>query len=257
MDLVKTDDQIGHIRKLAAVISEILSESIGLIRPGMSTRELDAAIEAVMARRGVNGPCKGYCGFPAVSCISVNDMVTHGIPDDTVMALGDIVDVDIVIEKDGFFADVSRTVGIGRIAEKAKRLIGVTEECMYRAIDIIKPGATLGDIGFTIQSHAETHGYSVVRDFCGHFIGTDMHEGPPILNYGRLRAGMRLEAGMILCVEPMINEGRRGVVSDESGWNARTRDGKLSSRCEHMVLVTPSGHEILTHHPKEACVAEV
>jgi len=254
MGLVKTATQIGHIRKLAVTISEILAESIGLVRPGLSTRELDAAIEAIMARRGVNGPCKGYEGFPAVSCISVNEVVTHGKPDGRVLALGDIVDIDLVIEKGGFFADVSKTVAVGRLEGVALRLVTMAEECLEAGLAVVRPGATLGDIGFAVQSRAEGAGFSVVREFCGHFIGTDMHEGPPVLNYGRPGTGLRLEPGMILCVEPMINEGRRAITVDPDGWNTRTRDGKLSSRCEHMVLVTENGHEVLTRHPRELVV---
>jgi methionyl aminopeptidase len=249
MDLVKTANQAKHIAFLASIISEILSESISMIKPGMTTFELDQEIERLLLKHKVNGPCKGYERFPAISCLSVNSFVTHAIPDNTVLKIGDIIDIDLVIEKDGYFADVSKTVGIGVISDVASRLIKTAEECMYKAIALISPQCTLGDIGFAVQSHAETNGFSVVREYCGHFIGTAMHEGPSILNYGTPNHGLRLEAGMILCIEPMINEGRRGVISDPSGWNTRTRDGKLSSRCEHMVLVTREGHRIITKHP--------
>jgi len=252
MDLVKSPEQIKEIRKLALVISDILAESIEKLRPEMTSRELDHEVERLMERHGVNGPCKGYNHFPAVSCISVNSFVTHSIPDDTIIHAGDIVDIDIVIEKGGYFADVSKKVGVGTISPEASRLIKITEECLDGAIRIVRPGTTLGDIGFAVQSHAETNGYSVVRDFGGHFIGTAMHEGPLVLNYGMPNEGLALKPGMILCIEPMINQGKRGVTMDKYGWNAKTRDGKLSSRCEHMVLVTTEGHEVLTRHPASA-----
>ena len=251
MEFVKSSDQIEKIRGLALVISDILAESIKVLKPGMTSKELDYEIERLMREHGVNGPCKGYCHFPAVSCISINNFVTHGIPDNTVINIGDIVDIDIVIEKDGYFADVSKKIGVGEISPEAAKLIKITEECLYKAIDIVRPGITLGDIGFAIQSHAETHGYSVVREFCGHFIGTAMHEGS-IPNYGIPKEGIALKPGMILCIEPMINQGRRGIIMDKYGWNVRTRDNKLSSRCEHMILVTNDGHEVLTKHPQDA-----
>ncbi|PKL24264.1 MAG: type I methionyl aminopeptidase [Spirochaetae bacterium HGW-Spirochaetae-3] len=249
MGLVKSERQIREISRLASLISRILEESIDRIRPGMTTRRLDAEIEQLLARHGVEGPSKGYHGFPAVSCISVNDTVTHGIPDDTVIGLGDIVDVDLVIERGGYFADVSKTVGVGVVDAASSRLMAVAEECLCDGIAVVRPGATLGDIGYAIQSRAESSGFSVVREFCGHFIGTAMHEGPSVLNYGMPGEEMELEPGMILCIEPMINAGRRGVVSEGFGWNARTRDHSLSSRCEHMVLVTETGHRVLTKHP--------
>jgi len=249
MDIAKSPQQIKKIRNVAVIISDILAESIQKLKPGMTSQELDHEVECLMEKYKVNGPCKGYSNFPAVSCISINSVVTHGIPDETIIQPGDIVDIDIVIEKDGYFADVSKKVGVGKISPEAAKLVAVTEECLDKAIQIVKPGITLGDIGFTVQSHAETNGYSVVRDFGGHFIGTAMHEGPLVLNYGRPNTGFTLKPGMILCIEPMINQGRRGLIMDEYGWNARTRDNKLSSRCEHMVLVTQHGHEVLTRHP--------
>jgi methionyl aminopeptidase len=250
MDLVKSPEQIKKIRELAIIISDILAESIDKIKPEMTSRELDYEVECLMKKHKVNGPCKGYEKFPAVSCISINNFITHGIPDDTIIHVGNIVDVDIVIERGGYFADVSKKVGVGQISTEATRLITITEECLDKAISIVQPGITLGDIGYCIQSHAETNGYSVVREYGGHFIGTAMHEGPLVLNYGKPNEGFALKPGMILCIEPMINQGRRGVIMDKYGWNARTRDNKLSSRCEHMVLVTKEGHEVLTRHPE-------
>lgn len=244
MGMIKTQNEIVEISKMAGLIAQLLQKSISWVKPGMTTLALDAMIEAEIVRMGVTGPCKGYSGFPAVSCLSVNDQVTHGIPDHTVLKEGDIIDIDLVIEKNGYFADTSKTIGVGKISAEATRLISITEECLSRGIKAAKPGNTLGDIGFAIQNHAESNHYSVVRDFAGHFIGLDMHEEPLVENCGTPHRGMKLKPGMIFCIEPMINQGLSGVVT--RGWDARTRDGKLSSRCEHMVLITKNGNKVLT-----------
>lgn len=246
MRKIKTQKQIIEISKMAELISELLKKSLSWVVPGISTFSLDAMIEAEINRMGVSGPCKGYGGFPAVSCISVNDQVTHGIPDDTLFKEGDIVDIDLVIERNGYFADCSKTIGVGNISKEASRLISVTEECLRRGIKAARPGNRLGDVGHAIQSHAERNSYSVVRNYTGHFIGLDMHEDPMVANYGNPNTGLELKPGMIFCIEPMINQGSRHVVTE--GWIARTRDGKLSSRCEHMVLITESGNKVLTSH---------
>jgi len=242
---IKTQDQIVEIRKMAKLISELLSYGISLIKPGITTASLDFHIEEKMKEMGVTGPCKGYHGFPCVSCISINDQVTHGIPDQTILQDGDIIDIDLVIERDGYFSDMSRTVPVGTISSDATRLIKVAEECLTRGIKAVIPGNTLGDIGNAIQSHAERNGYSVVRDYTGHFIGEMMHEEPLVHNIGKKKKGLTLAPGMIFCIEPMINQGTYQVIT--KGWDARTADGKLSSRCEHMVLVTAKGHEVLTY----------
>jgi methionyl aminopeptidase len=241
---IKSAEQITAIRRLAHTLSELLAWSLTLVKPGISSLMIDAAIEKRMKELGVQGSCKGYRGFPAVSCISVNDQVTHGIPNKTPLCEGDIVDIDIVIERDGYFADMSRTVPVGRVREGAARLIRITEECLAYGIAAAKNGAYLGDIGHAVQRHAEKNGYSVVRDYCGHFIGLAMHEDPLVPNFGKKGKGLRLLPGMILCIEPMINEKSFGVTT--VGWDARTTDGGLSSRCEHMVLITPTGNEVLT-----------
>jgi len=249
MNLIKTPKQIRSIKELGNTVSNILQESLLFIKPGMSTLELDSKIEQLMKKAGVSGPCKGFEGYKHVSCISINDCITHGVPGKDIIREGDIVDIDIVIEKNGFYADVSKTVGVKQISEDAKQIITTAEQCLTEGIKQVRPGAKLGDIGFVIQSHAQSNGYSVVREYCGHFIGQAMHEGPQVCNYGKLNNGFELQSGMILCIEPMINEGRRSVKHDKDGWTARTRDGKLSSRCEHMVLVTKTGSEVLTKHP--------
>jgi len=244
--MIKTQKEIIEISKMAELISQLLQKSLSWVSPGMTTFALDAMIEAEINRMGVIGPCKGYEGFPAVSCLSVNDQVTHGIPDDTLLKKGDIIDIDLVIEKNGYFADCSKTIGVGKISKKASHLVSVTEECLSQGIKAAIPGNTLGDIGFAIQSHAESNRFSVVREYAGHFIGLAMHEEPLVANYGTPHKGMKLKPGMIFCIEPMINQGRRDVTI--RGWDARTCDGKLSSRCEHMVLITKTGNKVLTSH---------
>lgn len=246
MAMIKTESQIKEISKLADLLSDLLKKSLSWVVPGITTMELDQKIESEMEKLGVTGPCKGYHGFPCVSCISVNEQVTHGIPDERVLEEGDIVDIDLVIERDGFYADCSKTVAVGSISEDARKLIDVTEECLMLGIKAATPGNRIGDIGYAIQNHAESNGYSVVRDYTGHFIGLDMHENPAIPNFGVPGAGLILEPGMILCIEPMINQGRKAI--SNRGWVAKTRDGKLSSRCEHMVLITNDGNKILTDH---------
>jgi len=246
MAMIKTKKEIKEISKMADLISELINKSLGWIKPGITTLELDHEIESEIKRMGVNGPCKGYHGFPCVSCLSVNDYVTHGIPDNRKLKNGDIIDVDLVIEKNGYFSDCSRTVGVGEISIEAERLIDTTEECLFRGIDAANPGNTLGDVGYAIQSHAESNGYSVVREYCGHFIGLKMHESPSVMNYGTPGTGQKLYPGMIFCIEPMINQGKRAI--RDKNWVTKTRDGKLSSRCEHMVLITETGNKILTNH---------
>ena len=241
---IKNSEQIAAIRTLAGELSELLAWSLGQVRAGITTQAIDMHIETRMREMGVRGPCKGYHGFPTVSCISVNSQVTHGLPDGTILREGDLVDIDIVIERHGYFADMSRTITVGEASPQAQKLIRTTEECLAYGISAARPGGTLGDIGAAIQNHAEKNGYSVVRDYCGHFIGIAMHEDPLVPNFGKKGRGTKLQPGMILCIEPMINEGSWQVIT--RGWDARTADGKLSSRCEHMVLITPTGHEVLT-----------
>jgi len=246
MGMIKKQKEIIEISRMAELISQLLQKSLSWVSPGMTTFALDAMIEAEIDRMGVIGSCKGYAGFPAVSCLSVNDQVTHGIPDDTCLKEGDLIDIDLVIEKNGYFADCSKTIGVGKISKEASLLVSVTEECLSQGIKAALPGNTLGDIGFAIQSHAESNHFSVVRDYTGHFIGRDMHEDPAVENVGIPHKGVTLKPGMIFCIEPMINEGLRGVIT--RGWDVRTCDGKLSSRCEHMVLITKTGNKVLTSH---------
>lgn len=246
MAMIKTEKEIKEISIMADLLTDLILKSLSWVKPGITTAELDSMIEEEMGKMGVNGPCKGYHGFPCVSCISVNNYVTHGIPDDRVLEEGDIVDIDLVIERNGYYADCSRTIGVGKISEDAQRLIDVTEECLLEGIKMAKPGNCLGDVGFAIQSHAESRGYSIVREYSGHFVGLEMHESPSVTNYGTPGVGEVLKPGMIFCIEPMVNQGRRAIT--DRNWVTKTRDGKLSSRCEHMVLITEDGNRVLTGH---------
>jgi methionyl aminopeptidase len=189
-----------------------------------------------------------YHGFPRSICTSINDVVCHGIPSDTKkLKNGDIVNIDVTVIKDGYHGDTSIMVGVGDIAPHAERLIKVTQECLYKAISIVKPGTTLGDIGAIIQEHAEKHYYSVVREYCGHGIGAVFHEDPQVLHYGRKGEGMALKPGMTFTIEPMINAGKRHTkLNAKDGWTVTTKDGRLSAQWEHTLGVTESGVEIFT-----------
>ncbi|MGL1892084.1 MAG: type I methionyl aminopeptidase [Spirochaetaceae bacterium] len=244
--MIKTTKEIKEISIMAELITDLINKSLSWVKPGITTLELDRLIEEEMNKMGVSGPCKGYYGFPCVSCISVNEYVTHGIPNDRELLEGDIVDIDLVIERNGYYSDCSRTIGVGKISKDAQKLIDTTEECLFNGIKAAIPGNTLGDVGYAIQSHAESNGYTVVREYSGHFIGLDMHESPSVTNHGTPGVGEVLKPGMIFCIEPMINQGRRAIT--DRNWVTKTRDGKLSSRCEHMVLITETGNKVLTGH---------
>ena len=210
MAMIKTEKEIKEISVMADLISELITKSLSWVKPGITTMELDQMIEAEMKNMGVNGPCKGYYGFPCVSCLSVNDYVTHGIPDNRELQDGDIIDIDLVIERNGYFSDCSRTIGVGEISEEARHLIDTTEECLFKGIHAALPGNKLGDIGFAVQSHAESNGYSVVREYSGHFIGLEMHESPSVVNYGNPGTGEKLLPGMIFLYRTDDQSGEEG-----------------------------------------------
>src|SRR5690606_32752985 len=188
-----------------------------------------------------------YRGFPKSICTSINQVICHGIPSDTrILKSGDIVNVDITVIKNGFHGDTSMMFGIGKVAEHAVRLMRVSQECLYRAIALVRPGCRLGDIGHAIQQHAERNYYSVVREYCGHGIGREFHEDPQVLHYGTVGTGLELVEGMVFTIEPMINAGRHHTRLKADGWTVETRDGRLSAQWEHMIAVTAAGAEVLT-----------
>ncbi len=216
------------------------------IRAGMTTKDVDDMVNRYIISCGATPSSLGYGGFPASACVSVNEVVVHGIPSDRIIEDGDIVSVDITAEKNGFNGDAARTFMIGDVSEEKRQLVKVTEECFFKALEGLRAGTPLYDIGYAVQTHAESHGYGVVRELVGHGIGRDMHEDPSVPNYGRKGTGMRLKAGMTICIEPMINAGTRKVIFHKDGWTVTTQDGKPSAHYENTVLITEDGVEILT-----------
>jgi len=251
---IKTAEQIEKMRVAGRLAAETL-EMIGpYIEPGISTGELDRICHdfTVNQQKAIPAPLD-YHGFPKSICTSVNEVVCHGIPSDKkVLKKGDIVNVDITTIKDGFHGDTSAMFHVGAAQPHADRLVTITQECLYKAIEIVKPGARLGDIGFVIQQHAEKNYYSVVREYCGHGIGEVFHEEPQVLHYGKKGTGLELEEGMTFTIEPMINAGKRDVKLDaKDGWTVTTKDKRLSAQWEHTLLVTQHGVEVLTARKDE------
>ena len=245
---IKTPQEIELMREPCKIVKETL-EFVGKnIRAGMTTKEVDELVYKYITSCGAYPSCLGYEGFPASACVSVNDVVVHGIPSpDVYIKEGDIVSVDITAEKNGFNGDAARTFLIGNVPEDKAKLVRVTEECFFKAIEGLRAGTPLYDIGYAVQRHAEANGYGVVRALTGHGIGRDMHEDPAVPNYGRRGTGLRLKAGMTICIEPMINMGTWKVWQDrEDGWTIRTDDGLPSAHYENTVLITEDGVEILT-----------
>ena len=247
MICVKTEQEIELMREPCRIVKETL-EFVGRhIKAGMTTMEVNDMVHNYITSCGAYPSELGFCGYPASSCVSVNEVVVHGIPGDRVIMDGDIVSVDITAEKNGFHGDACRTYLIGNVSEEKRRLVEVTKECFFKAIENLKAGTPLYDIGYAVQQHAEANGYGVVRALTGHGIGREMHEDPSVPNYGRKGTGMRLKAGMTICIEPMINMGTYKVDFDRNdGWTVRTADGKPSAHYENTVLIKEDGVEILT-----------
>lgn len=243
---IKNDKEIEYMRESCRIVKETL-EFVGKnIRAGMTTKEVDGLVYKYITSCGAYPSELGYEGYPASSCVSVNEVVVHGIPNDRIILDGDIVSVDITAEKNGFHGDAARTFLIGNVSEEKRKLVEVTKECFFKAINGLRAGSPLFDIGYAVQTYAESHGYGVVRALTGHGIGRDMHEDPSVPNYGRKGTGMRLRAGMTICIEPMINMGTYKVYQGRDGWTVTTADGKPSAHYENTVLITDNGVEILT-----------
>ena len=243
---IKTPEEIALMRESCRVVKETLEYVDKNIRAGMTTKDVDDMVHRYIVSCGAYPSSLGYCGYPASACVSVNEVVVHGIPSDRIIEDGDIVSVDITAEKNGFNGDAARTFMIGNVSEEKRNLVRVTEECFFKAIEGLKAGTPLYDIGYAVQTHAESHGYGVVRSLVGHGIGREMHEDPSVPNYGKKGTGMRLKAGMTICIEPMINAGTYKVVFHKDGWTVTTMDGKPSAHYENTVLITEDGVEILT-----------
>ena len=229
------------------VVREVLELVRSKVKPGATTYDLEKAAEARLAELGVKAAFKGYHGFPCVLCTSVNSEVVHGIPSPTrVLRAGDIVSVDFGVVVDGYYGDAAITVPVGAIDANAARLLKATEASLQAGIAAVRPGATLGDVGAAVQSVVEGEGFSVVRDFVGHGIGVHMHEDPQVPNFGEAGQGMKLKAGMVLAIEPMVNAGKPDVKVLDDGWTAVSADGSMSAHFEHTVAVTADGARILT-----------
>ena len=250
--VVKTSDEIARMRVAGRLAAEVLDFIAPHVKAGTTTGKLNDLCHDYMVdvQKTVPAPLNyappGYKPFPKSICTSVNHQVCHGVPGDRVLKGGDIVNIDVTVIKDGYHGDSSRMYYVGEPSIQARRLVEVTYECMWLGIAQVRPGARLGDVGAAIQGHAEKHGFSVVREFCGHGIGRKFHEEPQVLHYGKPATGMPLEPGMTFTIEPMINAGKRHVTLLPDGWTVVTRDRSLSAQWEHTVLVTETGYEVLT-----------
>ncbi|WP_029011662.1 type I methionyl aminopeptidase [Niveispirillum irakense] len=246
--MVKTPDELALMRAAGRLLASVFEMLDGLDLAGMSTMAVNDLVDRFISVDLAARPAsKGQYGYQYVLNCSINHVVCHGVPDaDTIIRDGDIINLDITLEKDGFIADSSKTYMVGTVSPAAKRLVRVAQEAMWQGIRQVRPGAHLGDIGFAIEQHAKKSGYSVVRDYCGHGIGRDMHEEPQILNFGKRGTGMKLREGMVFTIEPMVNQGTRKVSTESDGWTVVTDDRKLSAQFEHTVAVTKTGVEVLT-----------
>ena len=243
---VKSEEEIDLMRAPCAIVRDCLSFVGERIRPGMTTAEVDKLVYGFIKASGAEPSCLGYGGFPASACVSVNEVVVHGIPDDRVLEEGDIVSVDLCAYKNGFHGDGARTFAVGEISPEKKKLIRVTEECFFKALEGLRAGTPLFDIGYKVQTHAEANGFSVIRSYTGHGIGREMHEDPSVYNFGRKGTGMRLKAGTVICIEPMIAAGDWRVKVLDDGWTAVMADKKPAAHYENTVVIREDGTEILT-----------
>jgi len=244
--IIKTEDEVAAMRRAGRIVAMILKIMVEEIKPGMETKELDAIAVRELERHGARSSFKGYHGFPASLCVSVNNEIVHGIPGKRVLREGDIVSLDFGAIYDGFQGDAALTAGVGRISRKAEALIETTKGTLKAGIDAARAGARLGDVSHAIQNYAESRGYSVVREYTGHGIGRDMHEEPQIPNFGLPDTGPVLKKGMTLALEPMVNTGDWRTRVGEDRWTVFTADGSLSAHFEHTIAITDGEPEILT-----------
>lgn len=250
---IKTPAEIEKMRVAGRLAAEVLRMIQPHVQPGITTGELDRICHdyIVNEQQAVPAPLN-YKGFPRSICTSVNHQVCHGIPGDKKLKKGDIINIDVTVIKDGYHGDTSKMFFVGEPSVQARRLVQITHECMMKGIAIVRRGTRLGDIGHAIQQHAEAHGFSIVREYCGHGIGREFHEDPQVLHYGHPDTGMALESGMTFTVEPMINAGKKEVKLLPDNWTVVTRDHSFSAQWEHTVLVTDTGYEILTLVPGDS-----
>ena len=244
---IKTPEEIEKMRVAGRLAADVLEMIEPHVQAGVTTEELDRICHdyIVNVQQAIPAPLN-YHGFPKSICTSINHVVCHGIPNDKPLKNGDIINIDITVIKDGYHGDTSKMFLVGSAPEWAERLCRITQECLYKGIELVRPGTRLGDIGEVIQKHAESHGFSIVREYCGHGIGAVFHEEPQVLHYGKAGTGMELKEGMTFTIEPMLNQGRPETRTLGDGWTAITKDRKLSAQWEHTLVVTATGYEILT-----------
>src|SRR5256714_1623031 len=246
MIIGKSQKEIEKMRASGRLVGRVLQELRAMVEPGITTIEVDSAAEKMIRDAGANPTFKGYNGFPYSICASVNEQVVHGFPSNYELKVGDIFSIDVGVTLEGFVGDTAATVPVGKVSDDRLKLIRVTKECLQLAIEQCWPGKHLGDIGHAIQSHAEAHGYSVVRDYVGHGIGRRMHEDPQIPNYGNPGKGVKIKRGYVFAIEPMINMGSVHTKTLKDGWTVVTVDGQPSAHAEHTIAITDDGPEVLT-----------
>lgn len=246
MIILKRPEEIEKMKKAGEILANVHKEIAKMIKPGVTTMEIDEFVENYLAEQGATAEQKGYQGYPYATCASINDEICHGYPRNTPLENGDIVGIDMVVNLDGWLADSAWTYGVGEISDEAEELLDVSKEALYIGIEHAIVGNRLGDIGHAIQTFVEGKGFSVVKDFVGHGIGKDMHEDPQVPHYGVAGRGQRLVEGMTITIEPMINRGAYKMKMDDNGWTSRTVDGELSAQYEHTLAITKDGPVILT-----------
>lgn len=246
--MVKTPEELALMRGSGKLLASVFEMLDGVNLAGMTTMEVNDLVDRFITDDLHARPAsKGQYDYAYVLNCSINDVVCHGVPsEEEVIAEGDIINLDITLEKNGFIADSSKTYIVGEVPPSTKKLVRVAQEAMWKGIRAVKPGAHLGDVGYAIERHAKQNGYTVVREYCGHGIGREMHEPPNVLNFGKRGSGLKLREGMVFTVEPMINQGRAHVSTKSDGWTVVTNDGKLSAQFEHTIAVTKTGFEVLT-----------
>jgi methionyl aminopeptidase len=251
---LKTNDQIAQMRIAGKLAAEVLEMITPLVVPGVSTEELDRICHDYIVDNQQSIPANvGYNGFEKTICSSVNQVICHGIPSEKkILKDGDILNIDVTVIRNGWHGDTSKMFLVGKTQPHNERLVKITQECLYKAIEVVKPGAYLGDIGAVIQEHAQKNHYSVVEDYCGHGIGQVYHEDPQVLHYGKKGTGLRLEEGLTFTIEPMINQGTKYTKVLSDGWTVETEDGRNSAQWEHTLAVTSSGVEVLTQRSEES-----
>lgn len=246
MIYLKTPEEIELMREAGTLLSRTLGELAKWVAPGVTTLKLDTLAREFMLDNGGKPSCLGYGGFPGTLCIEVNETVVHGFPSNYALREGDIVGIDTVVELNGYNADMCYTFPVGKVAPEVMQLLKVTKESLYKGIEVCKEGNRIGDVANAVQTYCERHGYSIVREMCGHGIGKSMHEDPEVPNYGRKGMGPLIKNGMCICIEPMVNMGKRNIVIEKDGWQCRTRDRQPSAHFEHTVAILGGKTQVLT-----------